>query len=132
MLAVTSLCRDITGITAVIGYPLREQDALFNVAGVIQDGAVSVYRKQHLPNYSVFDEQRYFTTGTDACVVWIGDVPVGITVCEDIWEPGPAAQAAAAGAQLLLNINASPYHAGKHDERERLLAERARNRRLFP
>ena len=125
-LAVTSLCRDITGITAVIGYPLREQDALFNVAGVIQDGAVSVYRKQHLPNYSVFDEQRYFTTGTDACVVWIGDVPVGITVCEDIWEPGPAAQAAAAGAQLLLNINASPYHAGKHDERERLLAGRAR------
>ena len=124
-LAVASLCRDISGITAIIGYPLRQQDKLYNVAGVIQEGEVSVYRKQHLPNYSVFDEQRYFTAGTEACVVRIREVPVGITVCEDIWEAGPAAQATAAGAQLLINLNASPFHAGKHDERERLLTRRA-------
>ena len=124
-LAVASLCRDISGITAIIGYPLRQQDKLYNVAGVIQEGEVTVYRKQHLPNYSVFDEQRYFTAGTEACVVRIREVPVGITVCEDIWEAGPAAQATAAGAQLLINLNASPFHAGKHDERERLLARRA-------
>ena len=124
-LAVASLCRDISGITAIIGYPLRQQDKLYNVAGVIQEGEVSVYRKQHLPNYSVFDEQRYFTAGTEACVVRIREVPVGITVCEDIWKAGPAAQATTAGAQLLINLNASPFHAGKHDERERLLARRA-------
>ena len=124
-LAVASLCRGISGITAIIGYPLRQQDKLYNVAGVIQEGEVTVYRKQHLPNYSVFDEQRYFTAGTEACVVRIREVPVGITVCEDIWEAGPAAQAKAAGAQLLINLNASPFHSGKHDERERLLARRA-------
>lgn len=125
-LAVATLCSDITGITAIIGYPLQQLGKLYNVAGVIQEGTITLYRKQHLPNYSVFDEQRYFTAGSEPCVVRIREVPVGITVCEDIWEAAPAAQAAAAGAQLLINLNASPFHAGKHNERERLLAGRAR------
>ena len=123
--AVERLRQDISGITAIIGYPLQCQDGLYNVAGVFQDGRITTYRKQHLPNYSVFDEQRYFRPGTEACIVQIKDVPVGITVCEDIWEPGPAHQAAAAGARLLVNINASPFHAGKRAVREQLLALRS-------
>ncbi|MCK5480337.1 MAG: NAD+ synthase, partial [Gammaproteobacteria bacterium] len=85
-----------------------------------------LYKKQRLPNYSVFDEKRYFKPGTDACVVHIKNIPVGITICEDIWEAGPARQAAEAGAGLLININASPFHAGKQAQREQLVAERTR------
>jgi NAD+ synthase (glutamine-hydrolysing) len=124
--AVEHLCSEITGITAIIGYPLQQGGELYNAAGVICDGGVAaVYRKQRLPNYSVFDEKRYFSAGDAACVVNLRGVPVGISICEDIWNPAPARQAAAAGARLLVNINASPFHAGKRDERERLLKERA-------
>ena len=123
--AVESLRQNITGITAIVGYPLQQQDELYNVAGVFQDGSITTYRKQHLPNYSVFDEQRYFRPGDEPCIVHINGVPTGITICEDIWEPGPARQAAAAGARLLININASPFHAGKGAEREQLLAQRS-------
>jgi len=123
--AVASLRQDIAGITAIIGYPLQQQDDLYNVAGVFQEGGITIYRKQHLPNYSVFDEQRYFTPGDEPCIVHINGVPTGITVCEDIWESGPVRQAAAAGARLLININASPFHAGKGAEREQRVAQRA-------
>jgi NAD+ synthase (glutamine-hydrolysing) len=84
------------------------------------------YAKQHLPNYSVFDEQRYFTAGDTACVREIGGVRLGVTVCEDIWFPGPAAQAVGEGAQLILNLNASPYHRGKPEEREAVVRARVR------
>ena len=124
--AVEKLRRDISGITAIIGYPCQQQDGLYNVAGVFQDGSITIYRKQHLPNYSVFDEQRYFRPGSESCIVSIKDVPVGITICEDIWEAGPARQAADAGARLLININASPFHTGKLAEREQLLALRSK------
>lgn len=124
--AVEYLRQQITGIAAIIGYPLKQQEALFNVAGVFQDGEITVYRKQHLPNYSVFDEKRYFSPGERPCVVNIKAVPVGITVCEDIWEPGPVRQTTAAGARLLININASPFHSGKREEREMLLGCLAR------
>ena len=124
--AVDYLRQQITGIAAIIGYPLKQQEALFNVAGVFLDGDITVYRKQHLPNYGVFDEKRYFSPGEHPCVVNIKAVPVGITVCEDIWEPGPVRQAAAAGARLLININASPFHTGKREEREMLLGCLAR------
>jgi NAD+ synthase (glutamine-hydrolysing) len=124
--AVDHLRQQISGIAAIVGYPLRQQDALYNVAGVFQNGVVTVYRKQHLPNYSVFDEKRYFIAGDQPCVVTIRDVPVGITVCEDVWESGPAQQAAAAGARLLVNINASPFHAGKREQREQRLGTLAR------
>ena len=124
--AVELLCREISGITAIVGYPLQQGEELFNAAGVICDGHVAaVYRKQRLPNYSVFDEKRYFTAGDAACVVHVRDVPVAITICEDIWSPAAARQAAAAGARLLVNINASPFHAGKRDEREHTLRQRA-------
>ena len=87
----------------------------------------SVYRKVHLPNYGVFDEQRYFTAGHAGATIDVGGRRVGVTVCEDLWLPGaPASEEAAAGAQLIVNISASPYHAGKGAERELLFAERAR------
>jgi NAD+ synthase (glutamine-hydrolysing) len=124
--AVERVAREVTGLVAVIGHPLRQGESLFNTASVISDGSIiACYRKQHLPNYGVFDEKRYFQPGDVPCVVSIRDVPVGITICEDIWEPDPARQAVAAGAQLLVNLNASPFHAGKGFEREVLLQQRA-------
>ena len=129
--AVARLRNEVRGITAVIGYPLQENAMLYNAAAVMQSGEiVGLYRKQHLPNYNVFDEKRYFSPGDAACVVRVGDIPLGITICEDIWVPGPARQARDAGAAILVNINASPFHAGKRDEREQILAQRARDNEL--
>lgn len=113
---------------AVVGYPRREDGVLYNVAGVLHRGEViAEYRKQCLPNYQVFDEKRYFSPGSEPCVVDIVGVKVGLSICEDIWEEGPTAGAAAAGAELLININSSPYHRGKRDERWDLIAQRARS-----
>ncbi len=117
----------IRGIDLVVGYPLAHAGRLQNVAGVIRDGRIMAqYVKQHLPNYSVFDEKRYFIAGTEPCVFEHKGVGIGLSICEDIWQDGPAQQAAEAGAQLLLNINASPFHTDKVPEREGLLSRRAR------
>jgi NAD+ synthase (glutamine-hydrolysing) len=125
-IAIDRLCRKISGITAIVGAPLLEGKLLYNAALVIRDGGiVAQYKKELLPNYSVFDEKRYFTAGGQPCVVTLGDIPVGITICEDIWQAGPAQQAALAGAHLLVNLNASPFHVGKRDEREQVLSQRA-------
>jgi NAD+ synthase (glutamine-hydrolysing) len=112
---------------AVVGFPERA-DEVYNAAAVLADGAIqSIYRKVHLPNYGVFDEQRYFRGGGQGAVIDVAGHRVGLTVCEDLWRPGaPASQEGAAGATLIVNISASPYHAGKGLERERLFAERAR------
>jgi NAD+ synthase (glutamine-hydrolysing) len=124
--AMQRILREVQDVVAIVGHPLQEGDALYNVASAICDGEVMArYRKQHLPNYSVFDEVRYFSPGDAACIITVRDVPVGITICEDIWQQGPVGQAAAAGARLLVNLNASPYHAGKGFEREVLLEQRA-------
>jgi NAD+ synthase (glutamine-hydrolysing) len=113
-------------VWAVIGYPRLVGGDLFNCAGVFHDGElVAEYHKRELPNYRVFDEKRYFTAGTDACVVDIEGIPVGLSICEDIWVTAPTAAAVAAGAELLINLNASPYHRGKQAERRMLVAERA-------
>jgi NAD+ synthase (glutamine-hydrolysing) len=129
--ALAELAGDVQGIVAVVGFPehAAESGAVYNAAAVLADGAVrEIYRKTHLPNYGVFDEQRYFRAGGDGgAVIDVGGTGVGLTVCEDLWRPGPpASEEAAAGAKLILNISASPYHAGKGRERERLFAERAR------
>jgi NAD+ synthase (glutamine-hydrolysing) len=114
----------------VIGYPRREGIALYNVAAVLHGGEiVAEYRKQCLPNYQVFDEMRYFQRGDSPCIVQIQGIRVGLTVCEDIWEPGPVRDAVQAGAELVLNLNASPYHRGKRIERWELVAERASSNR---
>lgn len=109
----------------VVGYPRRSGDALFNAAGVLHEGQlIAEYHKQELPNFQVFDEKRYFQPGNAACVVNIKGIPMALTICEDIWHAGPMSQAKAAGARLMLNINGSPFHLGKEQERGRLLQKR--------
>lgn len=109
-----------------IGYPEQCGGRLYNSLCIIQDSQVLAnYRKQCLPNYQVFDERRYFDPGNEACIISIGGIRVGFSICEDLWEPEPTAQVRDAGAQLLININASPYHHNKLIERQQLLAQRA-------
>lgn len=124
--ALQRICAEVSGIALVLGYPLQAVGGLFNVAGVLRDGQVVIeYAKQCLPNYSVFDEKRYFLAGTAPGVFTHCGLKIGLSVCEDIWQDAPTRQAAEAGAQLLLNLNASPFHAGKRAEREALVARRA-------
>ena len=123
--AMQQLRTRIQGITAIVGYPAATSTGLRNAAAVIGDGAVhAVYYKQWLPNYSVFDEKRYFVAGAEPGIAVIRGVRIGITICEDIWQVGPARQAADAGAQLLINLNASPFHAGKGQLRLKILRQR--------
>ncbi len=114
------------GIVAVVGFVDAAED-IFNAAAVLADGAwVGTYHKRYLPNYGVFDEDRYFMAGGAAPVFRFGDVPIGVNICEDIWYPvGPATLQSLAGARLILNLNASPYHRGKQATRETMLATRA-------
>jgi NAD+ synthase (glutamine-hydrolysing) len=124
--ALNRIKKETMGITVLLGYPAYENGVLYNRAGVIEGGKiVAEYDKQWLPNYQVFDEKRYFEAGTQACVVNLHGVPTAITICEDIWHEAPVAQAKAAGAKLMLNINASPFHINKYKQREALLCERA-------
>ncbi len=116
------------GLAAVVGF-VDGTDHLYNAAAVFAEGRrVGTYHKHRLPNYGVFDEMRYFHPGEDCPVFVVNGVPVGVTICEDIWFPGGPPQAAArGGALLLVNINASPYHAGKWREREQMLRTRAQD-----
>ena len=114
------------GITLVLGYPGQRDGQRFNLAGVIRDGElIAEYRKRRLPNYSVFDEERYFRAGSRAVVFEQDGVRMGLAICEDVWFDGPVADAAAAGARLILNLNASPFHRGKAREREQLVTRLA-------
>ena len=125
--ALKEVVAHTTNIAAVIGFVDRRED-IFNAAAIAQGGAlVSVYHKMYLPNYGVFDEFRYFQAGTTAPVFRIGDTTVGVSICEDIWYPdGPFFhQALSGGAEVLINISSSPYHAGKRRWREHMLATRA-------
>ena len=126
--ALEELARDVGDSVAVVGFPERAED-VYNAAAVVWRGSVqAIYRKMHLPNYGVFDEQRYFKPGAEGALVELGEHRVGLTVCEDMWEPGaPATDEALAGATLLVNISASPYHAGKGLQRERMFSQRARD-----
>ncbi len=130
--ALQSLAAEISGITAIVGFPDRAED-VYNAAAVLSAGRVhAVYRKVYLPNYGVFDEQRYFQVGPGGAVIDFHGQRIGLSICEDIWEPGPpASDEALAGATLIANISASPYHAGKGIERERMFAQRARDNLAF-
>ncbi len=119
------LLKAVRGITLVFGLPERAPQGLLNAAWALRDGEVLVrYAKQELPNNQVFDECRYFVPGHEAAVFSQNGVSLGLTICEDIWHAGPAQAARAAGAELLLNLNASPFHAGKPAERHQVVASR--------
>jgi NAD+ synthase (glutamine-hydrolysing) len=140
-----AIAADVEGTVALVGFPERMErspeelerfDPLidpppppaYNSLAVLADGEVrAIFRKCQLPNYGVFDERRYFEPGNEPGLIDVDGVPVGLTVCEDIWHPGfPEADEVAAGAQLVVNASASPYHRGKGQARERMIADRAR------
>jgi len=123
--ALARIRRQVSGIHVLLGHPEQAAEGRFNAASLIYDGEIIARcRKHHLPNYSVFDEKRYFISGDGFCVAEVAGVPVGVSICEDIWVQGPAGAAADAGARLLLNVNASPFHAGKAGEREAVVKDR--------
>jgi NAD+ synthase (glutamine-hydrolysing) len=115
----------VKGIAIVVGYPEIRDDVQYNSAGLIHDGEIrAVYHKQQLPNYSVFDEKRYFQAGGDACVFDFKGTKIALSICEDMWHEGIMAQSGAAGAQLMLNLNASPFHIEKQRQREAIMRSR--------
>jgi len=126
---IAAAARDIV---ALVGFPHFDAD-LYNACAVCAGGDVrAIYRKRFLPNYGVFDEERYFASGRDLVVLEVGETLIGLTVCEDMWQPGPpATDLALAGAELLVNISASPFHVSKEVEREEMFVTRARDNSCF-
>lgn len=124
--AIVKIQNHCTAIYCLIGHPLRENGKLYNAASLLfEKKIVATYKKQCLPNYGVFDEQRYFTAGHEACVVTIKSHPVGIVICEDLWHKHPLSQAVSHGAEIILAPNASPFSIAQHKERTSTLAEHA-------
>ncbi|QWD04387.1 NAD+ synthase [Polynucleobacter paneuropaeus] len=122
--ALTKSLAQFTGLTVVVGHPQKSTQGLQNSASVVRDGKVITrYAKQELPNHEVFDEVRYFTPGNQPCVFEVDGVRFGLILCEDAWHAGPAQQAHAAGAQILLVANASPYHLDKETLRIKVLRQ---------
>jgi NAD+ synthase (glutamine-hydrolysing) len=130
--SLEEIARACRGITALVGTPHFDRD-LYNACAVCAGGEVkAIYRKRFLPNYGVFDEDRYFAPGRDLILLELGKTLIGPTVCEDMWQPGPpATELALAGAELVVNISASPYHVGKEREREEMFVTRARDNSCF-
>ena len=126
--AVDDLAARITGIDALVGHPIVEGERTCNALSWIRDGRVIArYRKQALPNYTVFDEKRYFDPGRESLVVEVDGVRLGALICEDLWEDGPSDRATKAGAQALLVLNASPFDPRNRARRFALVSERARD-----
>jgi NAD+ synthase (glutamine-hydrolysing) len=130
--SLAQVAKEARGIVAFVGVPHLDRD-LYNACAVCAAGEVkALYRKRFLPNYGVFDEHRYFAPGRDLFLLEHGEALIGPTVCEDIWQPGPpATDLALAGAQLLVNLSASPFHVGKAQDREQMLQTRARDNVCF-
>jgi len=125
--ALERVRRETSGITVVTGYPEYVEQDIYNSAAVLRDAvAVANYRKQELPNYAVFDEKRYFTSGREPCVVEIKGIRVGLIICEDVWFPNPARAAKDHGAQLIVVINGSPYSLGYQERREEVVRARVK------
>ena len=113
-------------IHAIVGYPLKENENLYNACSLIHDKKIkNIYRKRYLPNYGVFDEKRYFSSGNKPCLFEIKGITAALSICEDIWVPKPTEDAAAANAKILFNINASPYEKNKTTIREKIISERS-------
>jgi NAD+ synthase (glutamine-hydrolysing) len=121
----------VSGVDVVLGLPIAQNGKLYNSAVWLRNGeSVAEYHKQSLPNYSVFDEVRYFSPGNQTCVVSLNEIRFGLVICEDAWEVGPVADAKAAGADAMIVINASPFHGGKYRERVQILQQRSRENKL--
>ena len=124
--ALQRVMRGSQGISVILGYPTQKETRLYNSCSLVRDGEIiTTYHKRNLPNYGVFDEKRYFTEGEELNLVETPDLKVALSVCEDLWTEDHVSEAAGAGAQLLININASPYHTDKSSVREELLKRRA-------
>ena len=130
--SLEEIAREATDVAALVGFPHLDRD-LYNACAVCAGGEVkAIYRKRFLPNYGVFDEDRYFAPARDLLLLELGGTLVGPTICEDMWQPGPpATDLALAGAQLLTNISASPFHTCRDREREAMFATRARDNACF-
>jgi NAD+ synthase (glutamine-hydrolysing) len=147
--ALRAVAAEARGVVVVVGYvgqgatavltsdapsfPLAGRHELYNEAAVLSDRRIlATYRKRHLPNYGVFDESRYFHPGSRLPLLVLNGVTIGVNICEDIWfSDGPTRAQAAAGAEVIVNINASPFHVGKGRMREQVLATRARENRVI-
>src|SRR5215467_13575086 len=129
---VEAIAREARGTTVLVGAPHFDRD-LYNACYVLTGGEVkAVYRKRFLPNYGVFDEDRYFAPGRDLVLLEHGATLVGVTICEDMWQPGPpATDLALAGAELIVNISASPFHLLRDREREEMFRTRARDNSTY-
>jgi NAD+ synthase (glutamine-hydrolysing) len=126
--AVERVRSEVKGVAVMVGYPDYTDDAIYNAAVLIRDNQVLAnYHKQELPNYLVFDEKRYFKPGQESCVIELSGIRVGLLICEDIWEPKPARAAHAAGAQLLVVINGSPYSLQYQRRREDIVRARIKD-----
>ena len=120
--SLKDICNAVHGIDVVIGYPLLLGNKLYNSCSLVRDREIKeTYHKHLLPNYGVFDEKRYFEPGGEITLFDLHGVPTALSICEDIWEESPCQRAKDAGAKLMININASPYHSGKVLIREKLL-----------
>lgn len=129
--AVNTFKSEVEGIYCVIGHPHQNSHGLYNSCSVIYNKTIlGRYAKQHLPNYGVFDECRYFVPGNSICVIPINGIPVGVVICEDLWYAGPTQQLANHGARLILVPNASPFERDKHEQRHVTLAKRAKTTQL--
>lgn len=123
--ALHELAQQIWGLTVVVGHPHEVDDKRYNAASVLRDGKIiATYHKHELPNYSVFDERRYFTPGNSPCIFEMQGVKFALNICADIWEDHTAQRAYEAGAQVLLVLNASPYHIDKQSLRYKIIRDR--------
>ncbi len=123
--AVRRISEEVNGIAVLLGFPEYEDDHIFNACAVIRDGKLLAhYRKQLLPNYAVFDEERYFAHGKDAAVFTLNGIRIGLNICEDVWSPGPMGAARTAGAECILVPNGSPFERDSQQNREQVVRER--------
>jgi NAD+ synthase (glutamine-hydrolysing) len=126
LIALDQIISASKNIHVIVGYPIKQNDKLYNACSLIHKGKIlKTYHKQNLPNYGVFDEKRYFTAGNETCIFEIKGITAALSICEDIWVHEPINDAAIAGAKIMFNINASPYHKNKLTERENMVSKRA-------
>ena len=129
--AVLDIALAVQGIDIVLGFPEQDGEYLYNSAAVLRDGQILTrYRKSVLPNFGVFDEQRYFKSVDQTCLFSINETTIGITICEDIWQKGLIEKNKQAGAEIILTLNASPFHAGKIHQREEIVCQQAKEAEL--